>query len=58
MIVRDATPRQPIIEWSEATGLHILDPYFIFHLRWSEKYEPVRKQVEDEAMFMKSWLDE
>jgi len=33
---------QPIIEWSAATGLQILDPYFLFHLRWSEKYEKFR----------------
>lgn len=38
-------PRQPIIEWSDATGLHILDPYFLFYLRWSEKYEPIRAQI-------------
>lgn len=38
-------PRQPIIEWSESTGLHILDPYFLFHLRWSEKYEAVRMSI-------------
>ena len=38
-------PRQPIIEWSDATGLHILDPYFLFYLRWSEKYEPVRSKI-------------
>lgn len=37
--------RQPIIEWSDATGLHILDPYFLFYLRWSEKYEPIRSQI-------------
>jgi len=35
-------PRQPILEWSSATGLQILDPYFLFHLRWCEKYEKVR----------------
>lgn len=35
-------PRQPILEWNPATGLQILDPYFLFHLRWSEKYEQVR----------------
>lgn len=34
--------RQPIIEWSAASGLQILDPYFLFHLRWSEKYEKFR----------------
>lgn len=38
-------PRQPIIEWSDTTGLHILDPYFLFYLRWSEKYEPIRSQI-------------
>ena len=37
--------RQPIIEWSAATGLQILDPYFLFHLRWSEKYEKFRSPV-------------
>ena len=35
-------PRQPILEWNPATGLQILDPYFLFHLRWSEKYEQIR----------------
>lgn len=35
-------PRQPILEWSAATGLQILDPYFLFHLRWNEKYEQIR----------------
>jgi hypothetical protein len=34
--------RQPIIEWSAAGGLQILDPYFLFHLRWSAKYEAFR----------------
>lgn len=38
-------PRQPIIEWSDGTGLHILDPYFLFYLRWSEKYEKVRSAI-------------
>jgi hypothetical protein len=38
-------PRQPIIEWSDATGLHILDPYFLYYLRWSEKYEPIRSHI-------------
>jgi len=38
-------PRQPIVEWSDSTGLHILDPYFLFYLRWSEKYERVRSGV-------------
>jgi len=36
-------PLQPILEWSAATGLQILDPYFLFHLRWSEKYEKIRE---------------
>lgn len=35
-------PRQPILEWDPSTGLQILDPYFLFHLRWSEKYEQIR----------------
>lgn len=35
-------PRQPILEWEPSTGLQILDPYFLFHLRWSEKYEQIR----------------
>lgn len=39
-------PRQPILEWNPATGLQILDPYFLFHLRWSEKYEQVRKALD------------
>lgn len=38
-------PRQPILEWSATTGLQILDPYFLFHLRWSEKYEKLRTEV-------------
>lgn len=39
-------PRQPILEWNPATGgLQILDPYFLFHLRWSEKYEQIRVAV-------------
>ncbi|WP_426317911.1 hypothetical protein [Pseudoduganella sp. R-43] len=42
-------PRQPIIEWSDSTGLHILDPYFLFYLRWSEKYESVRAQLPSPA---------
>jgi hypothetical protein len=38
---------QPILEWSSSTGLQILDPYFIFFLRWSEKYEKVRDAVDN-----------
>lgn len=38
-------PRQPILEWDSSTGLQILDPYFLFHLRWSEKYERMRAEV-------------
>jgi len=40
-------PRQPILEWNSATGLQILDPYFLFHLRWSEKYEQIRKALDN-----------
>lgn len=38
-------PKQPILDWDEKKGLHILDPYFLFYLRWSEKYMPVRESV-------------
>lgn len=41
-LAEENMPRQPILEWSAVTGLQILDPYFLFHLRWSEKYEPLR----------------
>jgi hypothetical protein len=44
-LAEEHMPRQPIIEWSDSTGLHILDPYFLFYLRWSEKYEPVRMHI-------------
>lgn len=37
-------PNQPIIEWDSTTGLQILDPYFLFHLRWTEKYEKIRNE--------------
>lgn len=43
MLAEKHMPMQPLIEWDPAIGLHILDPYFLFHLRWSEKYEKVRE---------------
>lgn len=39
-------PRQPILEWGASTGLQVLDPYFLFHLRWSEKYEKIRRELD------------
>lgn len=42
-------PRQPILEWDTSTGLQILDPYFLFHLRWSEKYERMRTEFENQT---------
>jgi len=38
-------PSQPILDWDEKKGLHILDPYFLFYLRWSEKYMAVREAI-------------
>lgn len=35
-------PKIPIMDWDRNKGLYILDPYFLFYLRWSEKYMRVR----------------
>lgn len=42
---RKTLPKQPILDWDEDKGLFILDPYFLFYLRWSEKYSPVRDAI-------------
>lgn len=44
-LAEEHMPRQPIVEWSASTGLHILDPYFLYYLRWSAKYEPIRSSI-------------
>ena len=46
-LARTEMPTQSILEWDSSKGLHILDPYFLFHLRWSEKYEPLRNHDND-----------
>jgi len=38
-------PSLEIFEWTSDNSLHVLDPYFMFYLRWTEKYEHVREVV-------------
>lgn len=38
-------PNLEIFEWTVDNSLHVLDPYFMFYLRWAEKYEAVRDVV-------------
>jgi hypothetical protein len=38
-------PRTPVLDWDADKGLHILDPYFLYYLRWHPKYLAVRRAV-------------
>ena len=44
-LATDNMPKLAILDWDRNKGLHILDPYFLFYLRWSEKYMQVRNTV-------------
>jgi hypothetical protein len=44
-LATDNMPKLVILDWDRNKGLHILDPYFLFYLRWSEKYMQVRNTV-------------
>ncbi|WP_176502627.1 hypothetical protein [Cobetia sp. 5-11-6-3] len=46
VLANTSMPSLPIIDWNASSELNILDPYFLFHLRWSEKYEKIRGRVQ------------
>lgn len=44
-LAQEHMPKLGILDWSVTKGLHVLDPYFLFYLRWSEKYMTARANL-------------
>lgn len=44
-IAKESMPTNEVLDWDDDRGLQILDPYFLFFLRWIEIYRVRRSQL-------------